>query len=171
MRGGILALALLCGSALAAPAPPPNLVVIDARLSTAGQPSAEWLATLKEQGYEAVLYLAPATVSDAVREEPQLVAAQGLIWRHIPIPFGAPTAAHYEEFVRQLAELRERKLLVHCQVNMRASSLTFLYRVLVEGVDPHEAWEAVARVWTPQGPWRRLMLDQLRRRGIAFDPF
>lgn len=153
------------------PKEPPNLVTVSPTLVTAGQPSAAWLETLKTQGFEAVLYLAPSSVPDAVREEPQIVARQGLAFHHLPIPFGRPGAADYEAFAALLQSLQGKKLLIHCQVNLRASTLTFLYRVIVEKQAPETAYAAVARVWTPEGPWRRLMLDQLGRHGIAFDPF
>jgi len=166
-----LLIALACGSACATPAPPPNLIVIDSKLVTAGQPSAEWLGTLKAQGFEAVIYLAPPTVSDAVREEPLIVAKQGLIWANLPIPFGSPADGDYESFAALLQALRGKKVLVHCQVNMRATTLTFLYRTLVEGADPAQAWESVSKVWTPEGPWKALMLKRLKQKGIAFDPF
>ena len=162
---------LFACAAFAAPQAPPNLVVIDAKLTTSGQPSAEWLGTLAAQGYEAVIYLAPSTVSDAVKAEPQLVTAQGLAFHHLPIPFGKPTEADYEHFATLLQSLRGKKVLVHCQVNMRASTMTFLYRVIVEHVAPDQAYASVSRVWTPEGPWKRLMLAELKQHGVAFDPF
>jgi len=168
----LLSLFLLIASAAhAAPAVPPNLVVIDSKLTTSGQPSAEWLATLKEQGYEAVIYLAPPTVDDAVRDEPLIVARQGLLWANLPIQWDAPADADYETFAGLLKSLRGKKVLVHCQVNFRASTLTFLYRTLVEKTDPQSAWEPVARVWTPSGKWKALLLERLKKNGIAFDPF
>jgi protein tyrosine phosphatase (PTP) superfamily phosphohydrolase (DUF442 family) len=166
-----LVMALSAGGAIAAPAPPPNLVTIDARLSTAGQPSAEWLNTLKAQGFEAVIYLAPPTVEDAVKDEPLIVGRQGLVWANIPIRWDAPADADYDTFAALLQSLRGKKVLVHCQADFRASTLTFLYRVLVEKVDPQQAWDAVSKVWTPRGPWKALMLDRLKKNGIAFDPF
>lgn len=59
------------GGSLAQPArlAAPNVVEISPRLVTSGQPSAEALAGLKAQGFEAVIYLAPPTVTDAVRDE------------------------------------------------------------------------------------------------------
>jgi protein tyrosine phosphatase (PTP) superfamily phosphohydrolase (DUF442 family) len=154
-------------------APPPNLIEISPQLTTSGQPSAAWLSTLKAQGYDAVIYLAPSNVSDAVRDEPQLLAAQGVELHHLPIAFGTPKDSDYEVFATLLQRLagERKKVLVHCQVNMRASTLVFLYRVIVDRVPPEQAYEAVSRVWAPQGPWRSLMLGQLRRHGIAFDPF
>jgi protein tyrosine phosphatase (PTP) superfamily phosphohydrolase (DUF442 family) len=171
MRPLIAALAFCCSGVLAAPAPPPNLIAIDPHLVTSGQPSAAWLGTLREQGFEAVIYLAPPTVMDAVREEPLIVGRQGLIWANLPIKFDSPADSDFDSFAALLKSLRGKKVLVHCQVNMRASTLTFLYRTLVEGVDPSQAWEPVAKVWTPEGPWKALMLKRLRAQGIAFDPF
>jgi hypothetical protein len=54
---------------------------------------------------------------------------------------------------------------------MRASSMVFLYRVIVRREEPERAYEAVARVWSPSGPWKALLLAQLRKAGIAFDPY
>ncbi|MDM4767766.1 protein tyrosine phosphatase family protein [Pelomonas sp. SE-A7] len=167
-------LALMAAATLAHAAPPdapPNLIAIDAKLVTSGQPSAEWLSTLAAQGFEAVIYLAPPTVGDAVRDEPLIAGRQGLIWANLPIRFDRPADADYEAFAALLSSLRGKKVLVHCQVNMRASTLTFLYRVLVEKVEPQQAWENVSKVWTPQGPWKALMVERLRKQGIAFDPF
>jgi hypothetical protein len=62
-------------------------------------------------------------------------------------------------------------VLVHCQVNMRASSLVFLHRVIRGQEDPALAYEAVARVWSPSGPWRQLITSQLARYKIDFVPY
>ena len=174
-RIAVISLMLLCalpGVPLRAQPAPPNLVAISPTLVTSGQPSAAWLRSLKAQGFEAVIYLAPFSVPDAVREEPDIVAAQGLQFLHLPVRFDSPSAADFEAFAALLRPLYGRKkVLVHCQVNMRASTLTFLYRSLHDGAEPQQAYEAVARVWTPSGPWKRLLQAELSRHGIAFDPF
>lgn len=162
---------LLGTLASAATAPPPNLVVIDDHLGTSGQPSAAWLATLSAQGYQADIYLAPSDSDDAVRDEPRIVRAQGLEFHHLPIPFGKPTPAHYTQFAALLHSLRGKKVLVHCQVNMRASTMVFLYRVLEEHVEPEKAYAAVTPVWVPEGPWKTLMMGELTQHGVGFDPF
>lgn len=160
---------------LHAQAPPivldaPNPVVISPRLVTSGQPTARALADLGRQGFQAVIYLAPSTVDDAVKDEPALLAAQGIEFVHIPIPFQAPTEAHRIALSQALLRLADRQVLVHCQVNMRASTLVFLHRVIEGREDPARAYEAVARVWSPQGAWRRLMLEQLAKHQITFEP-
>lgn len=149
----------------------PNVVVISANLVTSGQPTAEALSALSAQGFGAVIYLAPPTVADAVAGEADIVRKQGLEFVNIPIRFDNPTDADFQSFVAAMNRLRDRKVLVHCQVNMRASSLTFLYRVIVGGEKPETAYESVARIWSPGGPWKRLLVDQLRQAGIAFEPY
>ena len=63
----------------------PNVVSIDARLVTSGQPSAQALGELGAEGFEAVIYLAPSSVSDAVADEPRILAKQGIEWVHLPL--------------------------------------------------------------------------------------
>ena len=150
-------------------APPPNLVPINERLITSGQPSAEWLGQLKAQGYGAVIYLAPATVSDALKDEGLIVSRQGLVFVNLPIAFDNPTAQDVQSFFALLQALSGAKVLVHCQVNLRASSLVFLYRVIVGREDPQPAFDAVSQVWQPEGAWKRLIQAQLRQHGIKFE--
>lgn len=160
-------LALLAAAAQAAP----NRVEISPRLVTSGQPTAEELATLGAQGFGAVVYLAPPTVPDAVADEARIVGRQGLLFVNLPIRFDRPTAADVQAFGALMQALADRKVLVHCQINLRASTLVFLYRSTVLRDDPRQAWEAVSRVWTPDGPWRQLVIDQLKQHGLPFDPF
>jgi protein tyrosine phosphatase (PTP) superfamily phosphohydrolase (DUF442 family) len=147
----------------------PNLVEISPRLVTSGQPTAAALARLHDLGFDAVIDLAPSTVEGAVRDEEAIVRGQGLAYVNIPIDFGRPRARDVDAFLAAMAGLRERKVLVHCQVNMRASSLVFLYRVIVLKEDPRVAYDAVTGVWAPHGAWRRLIESELRRHGVAFE--
>ncbi len=149
----------------------PNIVEVTPRLVTSGQPTEKGLATLQARGFEAVVYLAPPTVSDAVRDEALIVGRQGLVFVDIPIRFDAPTEQDYETFAAILTALGSRKILVHCQVNMRASTMVFLYRVLALKEDPIRAYEAVTAVWVPEGPWKRLIADLMRKHGVRFDTY
>lgn len=147
----------------------PNVVVIDERLVTSGQPSEKALQGLAAQGFQAVIYLAPSTVPDAVAGEADIVRRQGLEFINIPVEFGEPTAGDFAQFVATMKRLQGRKVLVHCQVNMRASSFTFLYRTIERREKPDTAYESVARVWSPGGVWRKLIVAELKRAGIAFE--
>jgi hypothetical protein len=47
-----------------------------------------------------------------------------------------PTYEDFALFSAVMNGARDRKVLVHCQLNMRASAFTFLYRVVHERVPP-----------------------------------
>jgi protein tyrosine phosphatase (PTP) superfamily phosphohydrolase (DUF442 family) len=137
---------------------------------TSGQPDAQELRTLKARGFGAVIYLAPPTVHDAVADEHKIVAAQGLEFINLPIRFDNPTDADFDAFAALLKSLGERKVLVHCQINLRASSMVFLYRAVVLKDDPRLAYEAVHKVWVPDDVWKRFIERQLARHEIDFQP-
>lgn len=149
----------------------PNIVPIASNLVTSGQPTKASLGTLSEQGFDAVVYLAPPSVPDAVRDEGAIVGAQGLMFVNIPIRFGNPTEQDFALFAAVLDALKNKKVLVHCQVNMRASSMVFLYRVLREKQDPERAYQDVARVWSPDGKWKQFIVAMLRKHSVAFEPY
>ena len=168
-----LALAIFAGAAHGADVAieAPNVVVISDRLVSAGQPTARTLAGLAAQGFGAVISLVPPGMPDAVAGEEQIVRGQGLEFVNIPIAFNRPTQADVDAFFAAMERLGARRVLVHCQVNMRASSMVFLHRAIVRREEPERAYEAVARVWSPSGPWKALLVAQLRKAGIAFEPY
>jgi hypothetical protein len=59
------------------------------------------------------------------------------------------------------------RTLVHCQLNLRASSLVFLYRVIERGEPADSAYDAVVAVWRPNETWRRFLRETLRAHGKA----
>lgn len=168
----ILALALLlAGSpACALELDAPNPVQVSPSLITSGQPSPAALAGLARLGIQAVVYLAPSSVPDVVKDEPELLRRQGIEFIHLPIPFGAPKEEHFAAVTSALSRLKDKKVLVHCQVNMRASTMVFLHRVITLHEEPAAAYEAVSRVWSPEGPWKDLVLALLRKNGVNFQP-
>ncbi|MBI5275911.1 MAG: protein tyrosine phosphatase family protein [Burkholderiales bacterium] len=149
----------------------PNVIPISPLLVTSGQPPEQALKRLSAYGFQAVVYLAPGNVSTAVPAEAGLLAAQGIEFVHIPIPFGSPDASHLQAFYAALDRLKDRKVLVHCEINMRASALVFLYRTVQLREDPDNAYESVIRIWSPRGVWRRLVVQELAAHHIAFEPY
>jgi uncharacterized protein (TIGR01244 family) len=148
----------------------PNVRVISPMLVTAGQPDRASLQRLKAEGYAAVISLAPGDTADAVPDQAQILAAQGIEFVHVPIPWQAPEAKHLDAMAAAMQRLKGRKVLVHCQMNMRASALTFLYRAIHEKEDPAKAWADVKPLWTPRDQWAAFIDGQLRAHGIAFEP-
>ena len=146
-----------------------NHVIVEPRLHTSGQPPAAVLETLAERGFDTVINLAPPTVQGAVAEERALLEATGVEYVNIPVDFRNPTYEDFERFSAVLDAARDGQVLVHCQINARGSTFTFLYRVVHEAVPPAEAFELVQRVWTPTEPWAAFAHDVLERNGIRFE--
>lgn len=146
----------------------PNVMVIRPNLVTAGQPTRESLQGLKAEGYDAVIYLAPGNTADAVADEAEILKAQGIEFVHVPIPWQAPEAQHLQATAEALTRLTGKKVLVHCQLNMRASAVTFLYRTVYAKEDPATAWADVKKLWTPKDQWAKFIDEQLLAGGIAF---
>lgn len=144
-----------------------NYVAATERLHTAGQPDAATLATLGQQGFELVVNLAPPGNQGAVPED-KLVAEHGPTYVNIPVNWQKPTLADFDLFSAVMNGARDRKVLVHCQLNMRASAFTFLYRVVHEGVPPEEAMKALAPVWIPRDQWATFTADVLMKNGIDY---
>jgi hypothetical protein len=116
------------------------------------------------------VYLAPPTVGDALADEHQIVGKQGLVFVNIPIAWERPTAADFDAFTRVMKALDNRKVWVHCQMNLRASSMVFLHRVITLKEPPEKAWESVQRAWVPNSTWKRYILAILNAHGVAYEP-
>ena len=127
------------------------------RLATAGQPTADQFSLLRDAGFEAVLNLAVPSSEGALPNEPELVQALGMDHAHIPVDFDHPTDADVRRCLAWMDGQRGRRVLVHCALNMRASAMVFLWRVLHEGTPHDEALRDLHAIWVPQGPWADLL--------------
>jgi protein tyrosine phosphatase (PTP) superfamily phosphohydrolase (DUF442 family) len=150
---------------------PANFVAVTDRIHTSGQPTREQLGELKAKGYAFIINLATPASAGAIPEEGMLVTRAGIAYLNIPVDFKVPGYADFELFGNILKQAGSRRVLVHCQVNKRASVFAFLYRVVHEGVAPDEAWKNVDAIWAPDPQWIDLIRVVLKRHGIVFDPF
>jgi protein tyrosine phosphatase (PTP) superfamily phosphohydrolase (DUF442 family) len=166
-----LALIVALHAALANALDAPNVVTISPRLVTAGQPSETSLSALREEGFTAVIYLAPTTAQDAVPREPAMLREQGIAFAKVPIHWQQPIDADYDAFAAAMKRVPDGKVLVHCQINLQASTMTFLYRAIELRDPPDKAYESVAAVWSPNATWKRFIAARLARAGIAFEPY
>jgi uncharacterized protein (TIGR01244 family) len=153
----VLLALLLAAAAPLARAVAINHIDIHPQLGTSGMPTRGQFAAIAKAGYEVVINLAPDTVPGAHKDEAALVAAQGMAYEHVPVVFSNPSVQDYEAFVAALRRHAGRKVLVHCQINMRASTFAYLYRVLELNDDPDRAFESVQRIWQPDAAWRTLI--------------
>jgi protein tyrosine phosphatase (PTP) superfamily phosphohydrolase (DUF442 family) len=148
---------------------PKNLVKIDDKLSTSGQPAAGYFGMLHKEGFGLVVNLAPPDSQGSLADEGAHVGNNGMIYVNIPVDWHAPKISDFDFFRAVLDGNGHRKTLVHCQLNMRASSFTFLYRAISQGVPPEEARDALDAVWVPDENWTNFMQSTLAANGIEFE--
>jgi protein tyrosine phosphatase (PTP) superfamily phosphohydrolase (DUF442 family) len=136
------------------------------RIGTAGQPAAEQFAPIKAAGYQVVVNLALPDSPDALPNEAELVADQGMVYEHIPVIWESPTPRDLERFFAVMESHREANVFVHCVVNKRVSAFAFLYRVIRQGVPLADARKALLQIWKPNPIWHRFINDALTRAGL-----
>ena len=138
-----------------------------ADLSSAGQPSREQFTPLKNEGFERVVYIAFANSKGAIPDEDQVVKELGMQYAQVPVIWDAPTKADFDAFAAVMQAAPEKKTLLHCQANYRATAFAFLYRVLYLDVSLAEAKSDMDTIWNPGGVWRDLIFEVLQDNGIS----
>ncbi len=137
------------------------------QFASSGQPSAEQLQLVQDSGFERVIYLAFTTDHTAIDDEDALVKELGMDYVHIPVDWENPTSSDFYAFAGVLQTGPAQKTLLHCQVNLRASTFSFLYRVIYDDVDVADAKEDMNSVWQPNATWQEFVFDVLRENNIS----
>lgn len=138
-------------------------------LSSSGQPDAAQLQVLKDAGFERIVYIAFSDHHTSLANEDRLVKQLGMEYVHIPVDWDAPTKSDFYLFAGALEREPQKKTLLHCQVNFRASAFSFLYRVLHEDVPMDQAKNDMNGVWVPNETWRKLIFEVLEENGRSPD--
>ena len=143
-----------------------NYLPLSPLIGTAGQPTGDQLAALRQAGYDVVINLATPASSNAQPDEASLVTALGMTYVPIPVVWQRPTLEDLSAFFAALDSLPDRKLFIHCALNYRVSTFMYLYRVIRLGV-PHETavWEMLS-IWEPDEIWSQLIADAFEFHGL-----
>lgn len=144
-----------------------NMRQYSENFASAGQPTVEQFAMIRDAGYEQIIYIAFTDNDNAVPNADKLVKDLGMDYIHIPVDWNNPTARDFYAFADTMQRNRDRKTLLHCQVNARATAFSFLYRVVHEGVPLAEAKADMNSIWQPNETWRDLIFEVLEDNGIS----
>lgn len=143
-----------------------NFVKLSDSIATAGQPAESQFDAIKAAGYEVVVNLALPTSTNALPNEQQLVEAQGMEYVHIPVIWENPTSEDFDQFSNVLNANRNRKVFVHCAMNMRVSAFMYLYRKIYQNADDTEARQDVEKIWSPNPTWKTF-IEQMKQQHSA----
>ncbi len=144
-----------------------NFLQISDNLGTAGLPSAEQFALLKQAGYEVVINLALPNQPHALANEAELVTGLGMAYISIPVLFNNPSADDLERTMDALDAHAAHKVFVHCMANYRVAAFVYLYRILRLGVPQIEAETQLHQIWQPNEVWANFIRTELARRLAA----
>ena len=139
------------------------------RFASAGQPTESQLGEVQAAGFDRVIYIAFSNNGNALPNEDEIVRGLGMDYVHIPVVWASPTASDFETFAAIMRQSPDKKTLLHCQVNFRASAFSFLYRVIYEGVPVAEAKADMNAVWQPNETWRDFIFAVLETHGVSPD--
>lgn len=134
-----------------------NYYRVGDRLATSGQPTREQFHSIAESGYEVVINLAPPTASNALTDEGEIVAREGMIYCNLPVSWEAPTLDDLKFFFALMNAVKDRKVWIHCAMNMRVSCFLYLYRKYIEKLPEEEARYPMSEIWQPAGVWSDLI--------------
>jgi protein tyrosine phosphatase (PTP) superfamily phosphohydrolase (DUF442 family) len=120
---------------------------INDQVITGGQPTEEQLKAAADEGFRAVINLAPINPRYSLDDEPGLVRSLGMAYRHIPIDWDSPTPSDFAAFEQVMNELPAEKTLIHCAANFRVTAFYSLYALKHLGWSSDQADELRASIW------------------------
>lgn len=166
---------LVAGNAFAVEEADPALAEItnfrqySSTFASAGQPTREQFSAIAENGFERVVYIAFTNNQNAVPDADIVVKELGMEYMQIPVSFDNPLPDDFYAFADSMQRNTEKKTLLHCQVNARATAFSFLYRVIYEDVPMAAAKMDMNTVWQPNEVWRDFIFTVLNENGISPD--
>jgi protein tyrosine phosphatase (PTP) superfamily phosphohydrolase (DUF442 family) len=140
-----------------------NFVQISETIATAGQPTEAQLTEIKNAGYQTVVNLALTTSTNALPNEQEIVESQGMHYVYIPVVWEKPTQDNLDRFFQVMQENANRKVLIHCAMNMRVSAFVYLYRRIQECLTDELARQDLHKVWTPNATWQRFIDETIEQ--------
>jgi uncharacterized protein (TIGR01244 family) len=140
-----------------------NFLALSDQLLCSGMPSAVQITELAAAGVRRVINLATFDPEQDPPDEASLVESLGMKYESIPVDWDAPTPQDLEAFMQVMDANGDRKVLVHCRANYRATAFIALYRILRLGWRPEAALHDVRRIWDPADYpiWDKFIKEQL----------
>lgn len=123
---------------------------LDAEITTSGRIEDKDVMRLADLGVAHVVNLALETHPEALAGEGDKLAAQGIAYTHVPVPFDAPGEDHFAAFVKAVEE-GPRPVHVHCIMNWRVSAFFYRYNRDRRGLAEPVARALMERQWSPEG--------------------
>ena len=137
------------------------------KFASAGQPTREQFQTIADHGFERVVYIAFTNNNNALADADQVVKGLGMEYMQVPVDFDNPLPDDFYAFADSMRRNTDKKTLLHCQVNARATAFSFLYRVIYGEVPVTTAKADMNTVWQPNAESRDFIFEVLSQNDIS----
>ncbi|MBT6095866.1 MAG: hypothetical protein HOH04_13360, partial [Rhodospirillaceae bacterium] len=136
--------------------------VYSENLVTSAQPTMDQIKELKDAGFEVVINLTPTKEPWFAKEEEKLLEEAGVAYVHVSVSWANPSMDALRQFFSAMKSHSNKKILVHCSHNARASAFVYLYRVALEKAPQQAEYELVEQIWAnnPEYPLSKYMIWQ-----------
>jgi len=129
------------------------------RLSCAGQPTEDQLRQLAAENYRVIINLGLLNTKYSLPDEASLVKELGIEYYHIPVNFEKPLLTELKAFIDVMYRHHDKKIMVHCAANYRASVFTGLYLLATSQMDKQQIEDFIDDVWQPNTVWKQFVED------------
>ena len=126
-----------------------NYQELSSNFSSAGLPKEGQFVALKNAGFKHVINLIPGDYES----EKQKIESLNMTFDQIGVVWKAPRLDDFKQFAELMKKYQGEKVIVHCQLNYRASAFAYLYQVTQQGVTKEVAYKQMAKIWEPEGTW------------------
>lgn len=141
-----------------------NAIQVSEKIVTSGQPTADQLRSLLEEGFTTVINLATIDPPHSLVDEAGLAQALGLHYYHIPVEWTAPQESDFLAFEQIMTHLPPGKTLIHCIANYRVTAFYSLF------AQKHLDWSAAqadqfrAQIWAGNdNPVWNAFIDRIKQ--------
>jgi len=131
-------------------------------LSCAGQPTEDQLKQLAGEEYQLIVNLGLSDTKYALPNEAVLVEKLGMDYLHIPVIFESPQLSELADFIAYMNHHTDKKVMVHCAANYRASAFTGLFLFSKAQLTEEEMHHFIEDVWQPNTVWQAFIKESTK---------
>ena len=128
-----------------------NFLRIDPNFCTGGQPNMQQLEKLKTEGITTIINLRTADEYNVAQEEAK-AKELGLKYFNIPVVYTAPKEEQATEFLKLMADTKNRPVFIHCTAAIRVGAFWLIKRVLQDGWTFENAEQEAQKVGLRNAP-------------------
>jgi uncharacterized protein (TIGR01244 family) len=124
----------------------PNILCVDERFATGGQPTDSAFAKLAAHGYRAVLSLRTASEGVDLKQQQEAVEKAGMHYVSVPVVSSAPKPEMVDAFIKAVKDKDNQPMLIHCGSANRVGAFWMIYRVVEQGWPEEKALEEATKI-------------------------